>query len=309
MIISVSRRTDIPAFYSEWFINRLKDGFVYVRNPINKNQISKISLLPKNVDFFVFWSKNPKPFLYKLPELNKFNFYFQYTINSYDKDLEPHVPQKKEIIKTFIELSKKIGKEKVIWRYDPILISEKYTDEYHLKYFESIAKLVSPYTEKCVISFIDIYKKCERNLLGTDVREVTEEEILSISLRLKRISDKYNLKLETCAEDYELESIGVRHNRCIDNVLIERILGRRIKVSKDKNQRDSCGCVESVDIGEYNTCKHGCLYCYANFNCEMVKENNKSHSSNSPLLYGDLKEKDTIKERKNTSVIESTLFG
>lgn len=309
MIISVSRRTDIPAFYSEWFFNRIKEGFVYVRNPINKNQISKISLLPDDVDCFVFWSKNPKPLLSKLDELNNYHFYFLFTINSYGKDLEPSVPGKKNIINTFIELSERIGKEKVIWRYDPILISKKYTIEYHFKYFESIAKLISPYTEKCVISFIDLYEKCKRNLKATDVRELSEEEILTITKGLKKISNKYNLSLKTCAESIELEFLGVGHNRCIDNLLIERILGKQIKVSKDKNQRDLCGCIESVDIGAYNTCLHGCLYCYANFNSEMVNKNSKDHSTNSPLLYGHIREMDSIRERKNKFVIDRTLFG
>ncbi|MBU1014568.1 MAG: DUF1848 domain-containing protein [Bacteroidetes bacterium] len=309
MIISSSRRTDIPAFYSEWFFNRLKEGFVYVRNPINKHHISKISLLPEHVDCFVFWSKNPKPFLEKLSELKQYKFYFQYTINSYGTDLETGVPQKKELIDTFIKLSKTIGKEKIIWRYDPILFSEKYSAEYHLKYFESIAKLIYSFTEKCVISFIDLYKKCERNLKETNIRELEEKEILSLSKGLKKIASKYNLALETCAESIELDSIGIGHNRCIDNELIQKILGKKIKVTKDKNQRDICGCIESIDIGAYNTCKHGCLYCYANFNSNMVTENVKSHSVTSPLLYGTVGEKDFIKERKIISVVEKTLFG
>ncbi|HEY5124450.1 MAG TPA: DUF1848 domain-containing protein [Ignavibacteria bacterium] len=308
MIISVSRRTDIPAFYSDWFFRRLKEGFVYVRNPFNNNQISKISLLPKDVDCFVFWSKNPKSFQNRLNELTSYKYYFQFSINSYDTDLEPLVPRKKEIIKTFINISKKIGKEKVIWRYDPILFSKKYTIDYHIKYFESIAKLISPFTEKCVISFVDIYKKCERNLKNTDVRELGVNEITDITRRLKMISDVYNLKIETCAEDINLDSLGVVHGKCIDNILIERILGKRVKVGKDKNQRKSCGCVESVDIGSYNTCRHGCLYCYANISAKIVNENFKVHSFKSPLLFGEIQEKDEIKERESKTIIESNLF-
>jgi DNA repair photolyase len=308
MIVSVSRRTDIPAFYSEWFFRRLKEGFVYVRNPINIKQISKISLLPKDVDCFVFWSKNPESFQNHLEELTLFKYYFQFSINSYDTDLEPFVPRKKEVIKTFINLSKKIGKEKVIWRYDPILLTKKYTIEYHIKYFESIAKLISPFTEKCVISFVDIYKKCEINLKKTDVRELSVNEITDITRRLKLISDCYNLRIETCAEDINLDSLGVVHGKCIDNILIERILGKRVKIAKDKNQRKSCGCVESVDIGAYNTCKHGCLYCYANVNSKIVYENFKAHSLKSPLLFGEICEKDEIKERESKSIIESSLF-
>jgi len=309
MIISASRRTDIPAFYSEWFFNRLNEGYVYVRNPINKNHISKVSLLAEHVDCFVFWTKNPKPFQKRLSELSKYKYYFQFTLNSYGQDIELHVPRKQSVIDTFIELSDLIGKEKVIWRYDPILLSEKYTFEYHIKYFESIAKRLHNYTDKCVISFIDLYKKCERNLKDTTVRELSQEEIKLLSKELKTITNKYNLSLETCAEDVELASMGIGHNRCIDNMLIERILNKKINVTKDKNQRDECGCIESIDIGAYNTCKHGCLYCYANFNQQMVTDNLNKHLKNSPLLFGEVGEKDKVVERKMKSVITSTLFG
>jgi len=309
MILSVSRRTDIPAFYTDWFFNRLNDGFVYVRNPINKNHISKVSLLPEHVDCFVFWTKNPEPFIKRLSELSEYKFYFQFTLNSYSKDLEPGVARKREIIDTFINLSQKIGKEKVIWRYDPILLSEKYTIEYHIKYFNSLAERLHPYTEKCVISFIDLYKKCERNLKNTTVKEIPEEKINILSQKLKDITLKYNISLETCAENVELASLGIGHNRCVDNVLIERILKKQIKVSKDKNQRDECGCVESIDIGAYNTCKHGCLYCYANFNHQMVTDNWNKHSTSSPLLFGEVGENDKVVERKAKSIITKTLFG
>jgi DNA repair photolyase len=309
MIISVSRRTDIPAFYSDWFYNRIKAGFVYVRNPINKNLISKISLLPEDVDCFVFWTKNPNKFIERLSELEKYKYYFQFTINSYGKDIEPSVPKKKEIIDSFIKLSNVIGKEKVIWRYDPILLNANYNFEYHIKYFEVLAQELNMYTDKCVISFIDLYKKSERNLNGYDIKELTSDEILNISKSLKDIATKYNLNLETCAETIELESLNINHNRCIDNILIEKILNKRLKVTKDKNQRDICGCIESIDIGAYNTCRHGCLYCYANFNKEMVIDNFSKHSINSPLIFGDIEVKDVIKERKNKSIIVSTLFG
>jgi DNA repair photolyase len=303
MIVSVSRRTDIPAFYSDWFFNRLREGFVYVRNPFNHKQVSKISLLPRSVDCFVFWTKNPAPFLERLDELKDFYFYFQFTITPYDNDLEPFVPDREKLINTFIKLSKLIGRERVIWRYDPILISEKYTVDFHIKNFESIAKEVGLFTEKCIISFFDFYKKCERNLEGTDVREPTEEEIFLISKKLKEISVQYNLTLETCAESVELEQYGIGHGRCIDNILIEKILGQKVKGSKDKYQRDACGCIESIDIGAYNTCEYGCLYCYANHSQTVVSGNIKNHSATSPFLIGNIEENDIIKERKNRSII------
>lgn len=309
MIISVSRRTDIPAFYSDWFFNRLKEGFVYVRNPINKNKVSKISLLVEDVDCFIFWSKNPKPFLTRLFELEKFKFYFQFTINSYGSEVEPLVPKIDLLIDTFVQLSKAIGKEKVIWRYDPILLSEKYTIEYHLQVFEFIAKAVGPYTEKCVISFLDIYQKCNRTLKEFGIKAPQEGEIVLLCEKLKEISTKYNLILETCAENIELEHLGIKYGRCIDNVLIERILEKRINVGKDKNQRGACKCIESVDIGSYNTCQHGCLYCYATANHQKTTDLFKLHSSTAPLLYGCIGDNDVITERKCKSITTKTLLG
>ncbi|PWD99337.1 DUF1848 domain-containing protein [Marinilabilia rubra] len=309
MIISASRRTDIPAYFTEWFFNRIKDGFVYVRNPMHPGRISKVSLSKEHVDCFVFWTKNPGPFIKRLSELSEYHYYFLFTVNSYGSDLEPGVPRKKDIIETFTELSKKIGKERVIWRYDPILLSDKYTIDYHIKYFRSIAERLSPFTEKCVISFIDLYKKCKRNLKDTTVRELSADEIHFLSPELKKIADEQNLSLHTCAETMDLSTYGMWPNRCVDNVLIERLLNEKIKSAKDKNQRKECGCIESIDIGAYNTCKHGCLYCYANINNGVVSKNCEKHSVDSPLLFGEVVEKDIITERKVKSIATHTLFG
>lgn len=309
MIISASRRTDVPAFYSEWFFNRIKEGFVYVRNPINKHAVSKVSLNPKVVDCIVFWTKNPSThFIENLNLFSSYQYYFQFTVNPYNKSIEVNVPQKKFVINNFIKLSEKIGKEKVIWRYDPILLSEEYTTDYHIQYFEELAKCLHRYTEKCIISFVEFYKKCERNLKGTTVRPPDDSEKLALSKKLKDIAAFYGLQLETCAVEYDLGAIGIPPGKCIDNNLIERITGRKIKAKKDKNQRGKCRCIESIDIGEYSTCKHHCLYCYANYNSEKVIENTNMHITTSPLLIGEVKDSDQIKERKMYSLFEKTLF-
>ena len=157
MILSVSRRTDIPNYYSEWFVNRIKEGYLYVRNPMNAHQISKIDISPQVVDCIVFWTKNPKNMMSRLSELKGYNYYFQFTITGYGKDVEPNIPDKRtEIIPVFQELSRQIGKEAVIWRCDPIFLSEKYTKEYHLKAFEEIATKLRGYTDKVIISFVNI---------------------------------------------------------------------------------------------------------------------------------------------------------
>jgi DNA repair photolyase len=308
MIISASRRTDIPAFYSDWFFNRLNDGIVDVRNPVNKNLISRVLLNPQLIDCIVLWTKNPKPLMKRLKELESYNYYFQFSLNPYDKTLEPSVPKKTEIIKTFTELSNKIGKHRVNWRYDPIFYTDKIDFEYHVKYFEKLAIKLHKYTERCTISFIDLYKKTERNLKGTTARELTEQEMIELSSELVNIANKYNLVLETCSEDINLDNLGIGHGKCIDNKLIERIINGKLKTKKDKYQRTACGCVESIDIGAYNTCLHKCLYCYANFNNETVKKNWNNHNPKSSLLFGEIKEKDIIKERNIKSFITKTLF-
>ena len=261
MILSVSRRTDIPAFYSNWFFNRIKQGFLLVRNPMNAHQVSRVVLNPEVIDCIVFWTKNPRPMLRRLEELKEYKYYFQFTLNSYDKSLEPNVPRKKYLINTFKELSEKIGKEKVIWRYDPIILTDIFTKEYHYKWFEYLAKELCNYTNKCVISFLDLYKKTERNLKGIKVIPLNKIDMEEIAAKISSIASKYNLIIETCSEKIELDKFGINHGKCIDDRLICKILGCNFNIDKDPNQRQICGCVKSIDIGAYNTCKHECLYC------------------------------------------------
>ena len=302
MIISVSRRTDIPAFYSEWFFNRLKEGFVYVVNPMNLKQVSKIELTPETVDCFVFWTKNAKPMLNRLDELKDYNYYFQYTITGYQSDVEKGVLNKKEVINTFKELSKKIGKEKVILRYDPIFFSAKYSIEYHCEAFERLCAQLDGYTERCVISFIDLYKKTERNTKILDIIPMTMECIKEISKRFALIASKHNMSIETCSEAYDLSQYGIKKGKCIDDDIISDIIGYELNVKKDDTQRDACGCVKSIDIGQYNTCKHHCLYCYANFNYNQVQSNSKMHDKNYPLLSGKVREDAKITVRNMKSI-------
>ena len=304
MILSVSRRTDIPAFYSDWFFNRLTEGFVYVRNPMNIHQVSKIVLSPDVIDCIVFWSKNPRPMLSRLDELKEYMYYFQFTINAYDKGFEAGVPRKEGVINTFKELSEKIGPKRVIWRYDPILLTDKMDKSYHYRYFEKIAKRLEGYTNTCVISFVDLYKKTQQNLKDTTAREPSFKEMLEMAAQLFVIANKYGITVQTCAEEIALETVGVKHGKCIDNALIEDLLGVKLIVSKDPNQRKECGCVQSIDIGEYNTCAHGCKYCYANFKDGVVAKNRAAHNPHSPLLVGELGPYDKVTERKLFSFIK-----
>ena len=305
MIISASRRTDIPTYYSEWFMNRIREGYALARNPMNAHQVSRISLSPEVVDGIVFWTKNPAPMLDKLPQLKDYMYYFQFTLNAYEQDVEADVPLKhKYIVPTFQRLSEMIGPERVVWRYDPILLSDKYTFDYHVKYFELLAKKLASYTQKCTISFLDMYVKTERNVAGLNIQPWTLELQDAMAKSLAEIAHSYGLELETCAEGIELEKYGIKHAHCIDGELFAKLLGCPLKVGKDKNQRKECGCVDSVDIGAYNTCRNGCRYCYANFNAKMVQNNQQRHNPLSPLLLGELQPDDKVTERKMTSCLE-----
>jgi hypothetical protein len=298
MIISASRRTDIPAYYAEWFLNRVKEGYVCVRNPINFRQISRISLTPDVVDCIVFWSKNPKPMLDKLQLLNEYAFYFQFTLNPYDKDIESTLPDKNEILETFKKLSDMISPQKVIWRYDPVLLNKKYTVTYHIDKFNDYANRLKGCTEKVTFSFIDFYKKIAENIKRLGIEEISMEEKITIADNFSRIARENNLLIDTCAEDVDLSKYNIEHSRCIDDRLISKITGYNFAAQKDKNQRLECGCVGSIDIGEYNSCLNGCAYCYANYNHTVAANNSKKHAPLSPLLTGEINDSDIVNERK-----------
>ena len=304
MIISASRRTDIPAFYSEWFIKRIEEGYLYVINPMNRKQVSKIELNQKVVDCIVFWTKDAEPMINKLDILDSlgFKYYFQFTLTSYQSDVEPGLRNKNEIIETFKKLSIRIGKEKVIWRYDPIFLNKKYTKEYHYAWFRALCQRMSGYTDKCVISFLDLYRKTSRNTKQLDIQEMKNEDMLEMARELRIIAREYNITIETCSEEIDLLECGVCHGKCIDDKLIEKIIGSKIDVKKDDTQRDICGCVKSIDIGHYNTCKHYCAYCYANFNHEQVEQNCRNYDMNSPVLVGKLLGDEKITDREMKSI-------
>ena len=308
VIISCSRRTDIPNYYSEWFFNRLKEGYCYVRNPMNARQVSRIALSPEVVDCIVFWTKNPAPMLKRLEELESYHYYFQFTLTGFGSDIERSVPHKKRVmIPVFQELSRRIGRERVIWRYDPIFFTEKYTPEYHLKAFEQIAESLQGYTAKCVISFVDMYAKIQKSMAALGTISPSGEELMAFAGELSAIADRCGMKAASCAEAIDLSSCGIGHNCCIDRELIEQITGYRLRAGKDKNQRKECGCVESVEIGAYDTCRNGCLYCYANAGQISVLGKSKLYDVNSPLLCGMITEKDRITERKAESLKQGSV--
>ncbi|MBE3089167.1 MAG: DUF1848 domain-containing protein, partial [Actinobacteria bacterium] len=263
MILSVSRRTDIPVFYSEWFFKRLEEGFVYVRNPMNFHVVSKINLSKDVLDCIVFWTKDPSKIIAKLDQLDDlgYRYYFQITINGYPKEIEKNVPDLESAIDSFINLSGEIGKEKVIWRYDPIILSDKLDLTYHIDKFNQIAQRLNGYTKRCVISFLDVYSRTAKNLSHVNYKDISNEDMKDIG---KKISEsikeyKYDFGIFTCSEKINLEDYGIKNGKCIDDKLISEIFNIEISAKKDDTQREECGCVKSVDIGTYNTCDNGCL--------------------------------------------------
>jgi hypothetical protein len=299
MIISCSRRTDIPAFYSGWFFNRLGEGFVGVRNPVNPKQVRRISLAPADVGCFVFWTKNPAPMMDRLDRLERYNFYFQFTLTPYGRDIEPNLPPKTQIIDTFRNLSDRIGKKRNIWRYDPIIFSKEMTIEYHVEQYARLAGRLAGYTEKCVISFLDSYRHLQNKMSAFHIQMPDEAQMRVLAKKISKIAAGHRIKVETCAESSHLADIGVDHGKCIDDRLISELTGINLKLEKDKHQRELCGCVTSVDIGEYNTCCHLCSYCYANVSVQKVERNRLLHDAQSPLLTGAARDINIMSKTEN----------
>ena len=298
MIISASRRTDIPAFYSDCFFYRIKERYVLVPNPYNSKMISRISLDPAIVDCIVFWSKNPAPMLEKLDKLKDYNYYFQFTLNPYGPDIENHLPAISKRIDTFKRLSDRIGKEKVIWRYDPVLTNETYTPGFHKEKFAEIAYELKEHTEKCMLGFIDHYQHIRTAVGQFNIQPLLKADIEEMAVSFKKTVDTCSIQLDTCTVKVDLTHLGIPGGLCIDNQLVERIAGYPISVRKDKNQRDICRCAESIDIGTYESCLNGCIYCYAiKGNYNTVKYNLNKHDKNSPMLVGEQQEDDIVKER------------
>ncbi|MCP4216385.1 MAG: DUF1848 domain-containing protein [bacterium] len=312
MILSVSRRTDIPAFYGSWFLKRLEERFLLVRNPMNPKMVSRLDVNRELVDCIVFWTKNPAPMLPELHRLKDYSYYFLFTVTAYGKLLEKFLPPPERVMETFIKLSQKIGRERVIWRYDPIVMTDELDEAYHKRNFETIARRLENHTERCVISFLDMYEKCKRNLAGIPIRIPTETGMLETAGMLGDIAKKYGIDVVSCAEEMDLSQVGIEHGCCIDPLLVRRISRYPLikTIKKNKGRRKACGCVESIDIGAYNTCPHICLYCYANSDENTVRRNCSMHNPDSPLLFGELNEGDRVVERKVESLreIQKNLF-
>lgn len=304
MIIQTGMRTDIPAFYSKWFFNRIQEGYVLVRNPYNPSQVTKYSFSPEVVDLIAFCTKNPAPVLPYMDKLKAYGQYWFVTITPYGKDIEPNVPDKNKVIESFRRLSNIVGIDSVGWRYDPIFIDNKHSVEWHIAAFEKMAEALCGYTRTCVISFIDIYKKVEQNF--PEARAVYRKDRITLGKAFIEIAGRYGMTVRPCAEGNELEEYGADCSGCMTVNTFETALHNRLDVPKrKKNQRNGqCACLLGVDIGAYNTCGHLCKYCYANTNAMLVRQNMRRHNPESPFLLGESMPGDIIHEAVQRSWID-----
>ena len=295
MILNVSGRTDIVAFYSDWFLNRLEAGFIDVRNPFNPKLVSRIML--EDVDLIFFCTKNPFPLMDKIKDIQK-KVYFHVTLTAYQKDIEPYLPPKKEIINGIKKLSSIIGKENIVIRYDPVFISSKYNLDYHVKAFERICTLLEGYVDKILISFLDNYQNVRKNYRILKYRKLEEDDYRTIGLSFSSSAKKHGMIVHTCFEDRDLVEYGFTKGECLSKELAYQLTGKEYKEEWKARKGKKCHCVEMVDIGAYNSCKHFCKYCYANYDEKEVLSNFSKHNPKSSLLIGELNDDDMIKIRK-----------
>ena len=292
MIINTGMRTDIPAFYSTWLLNKIKEGYVLVRNPYYRNQVTRYSLSPQLVDCLAFCTKNPHPLMAHFDVLDKFKQFWFITITPYGKDLEPNVPDKKQVIEDFKVLSKHLGANAVALRYDPILLNDNFTIEKHVYAFDKLLSQLQGYTKDVTISFLDMYDKVKKN--APNIRTLTDEEQNVIGSEFAKIGKKYDMVIHACCEKKELAEYGIDISGCMSQEIVEKAIGYSLNAPRNGSKRESCNCLMGNDIGMYNTCMHLCKYCYANYSEELVKSNALKHNPNSPFLIGESEKEDNI---------------
>lgn len=299
MILNTGSRTDIPAFFSEWFYNRLRAGYVLARNPFYPSLVTRYRLDPEVVDALVFCTKNPAPMFRDFALLRPFSMFWFVTITPYGRDIEPNVPCAERMAETFLKLSELVGRERTSWRYDPVFIGGKYSVAFHIRRFADLARRLSGGTKQCVVSFIDLYEKTRRNF--PEAREVTKEEQSELIEAFSGIAAECGIRIHLCCESGSLVRPNVDAGGCLSERVLEEALGCRLKVPKRKPARGACNCLLGADIGAYNTCGHGCLYCYANYDRETVLRNMKLHNKESPFLVGGFKPGDVVREARQVS--------
>ena len=306
MILNISGRTDIPAWYTPWLLNRFREKFVYVRNPYNEHQISCYRLSPEIVDCIMFCSKNPAPLLPHISKLADFNLYFHVTITPYGTDVEPRVPDYQFVASALRGLSDAIGRKNVVWRYDPIFIFKHYDIDFHIRTFAKIAALLSGSVDICVISFLDKYEKVVRNF--PLAQPPNNKEIMTLANNFEKIAERYNIKLQSCAEAVDLSMFGISKVPCLTPQTLSQLSGKNVELPGGSGTlRENCGCLPWRDIGIYDTCPHGCRYCYANSQFAAAVQNYHRHDPQSPILCGTITAEDKITQSHQQTFLSSQL--
>jgi len=302
MIINTGQRTDVVQYFTPWLLRRFEEGYVLSRNPLFPDKVSRYDLTPDKVDCVVFCSKNYAPILEDLRSItDRFNTYFFYTITAYGKDVEPGVPSIEESISTLKALSAIVGRKRLVWRYDPVLLTEKYTVERHLETFDWMSREMAPYVDRCIFSFVYMYDKVPFNM--PEIISINEEDKGTLLEGLGRIAHRYNLKIQICASEADVSRYGIDNSACLTLDALGKANGVRFRDLKHNGMRKGCRCFESRDIGWYDTCMNGCKYCYANSNPRKAFENFKFHDPESPLLMGHLKDTDTVIQGDQSSYL------
>lgn len=299
MILQTGLRTDIPAFYTPWLINRLEEGFVLSRSPYNPRQVTRYRLSPDVVDCISFCTKNPAPMLPHMNRLAAFGQLWFVTITPYGRDIEPRVPPKEQVMADFRRLSAIVGRQRTIWRYDPILLTNVYTVDRHLADFAAMCTVLAGATETCVISFIDLYEKVKRNF--PEIRAVCREDRLLLGREMASIAAQHGIRLKSCCEGDELAAFGVDCSGCMTLSTYEKALGFRLNAPRQRSAGRGCLCQLSADIGAYNSCAHGCRYCYATDSEASVRRVMAQHNPRSPLLVGCLQPEDVVRDARQES--------
>ena len=306
MMLNTGCRTDIPAYYSDWFCNRIRAGYVMTRNPYRPEQVLKYRLDPEVVDVLCFCTKNPRPMLARFPELCAFRQFWFVTVTPYGKEIEPNVPHKPDVLDAVKELSAMVGQNRVGWRYDPVFITEKYSAAYHIRAFQSMAERLCGYISSCVVSFIDLYEKTKRNFPQVTAVGAGEQELLI--REFVKIGQEYHISIRTCCENPALAKYGADVSGCMTKRVLEAAAGCHFAIPKArKSSRAACDCLLGADIGMYNSCPHGCVYCYANYDRKTVAQNLRKHDPESPLLIGNLQPNDHVIEAKQESYLTAQL--
>ncbi len=304
MILNTGARTDTAQYFSKWLLKRFEEGYVYTRNPLFPNKVTRYELSPDKIDAVLFCSKNYAPILPRLREItDQYRTYFHYTITAYGRDIEPGVPSVDESIRTLIELEKIVGRGRIAWRYDPVLLTDTYTAERHLETFAYMAERLAPHIDRCIFSFVEMYKKLETNM--PELVPLTEDDKQRLAEGLGATAAKYGMRIQTCGTNGDYSRYGIRSSGCATLEILGRANGCEFRDIKHKGMREGCHCIESRDIGAYDTCLNGCKYCYANKSPQKARENYKLHDPASPLLIGHLEKDDVVIQGNQKSFLLS----